>query len=250
MSEVIRKSVALLNTIIPNEEKEEWGTTELSRELDIPIQTVHRLLSSLSDYGFVTKNVETKKFRLGLAIMNLGLSIRDNLLVRNHSLVSMDKLAKKTKESVYLTVPEASEGVFIDCIDYDVTLKIAEPIGMRTPLCNGASKKVILAHMKKKTREHIIQQLFDQGKILDLNGFNKELKEISECGYAFSVGETTKGTMSIAAPIFSGEDNVIASISVGGSEMRFRKQNLNLFINETKKAAEEISKQLGCINRF
>ncbi|WP_307440588.1 helix-turn-helix domain-containing protein [Bacillus sp. V2I10] len=53
-------TITLLTAIIPNEAKEEWSATEVSRELDIPIQTVHRLLSSLAEYGFVFKNNETK----------------------------------------------------------------------------------------------------------------------------------------------------------------------------------------------
>ena len=106
MSEVIRKSVALLTTIVPTEDKEEWSATEVSRQLDIPIQTVHRLLSSLAEYGFVFQNHETKKFRLGFTLMQLGFSIRDHLSIRNSALPTMEKLMKKTGESVYLTVPE------------------------------------------------------------------------------------------------------------------------------------------------
>lgn len=245
MSEVMRKSMSLLTTIIPNEDKEEWSATEVSRQLDIPIQTVHRLLSSLSEYGFVYKNKETKKFRLSLTLMQLGLSIRDNLLVRNSALPIMEKLTKKTKESVYLTVSEGNEGVFIDCINGDLFLKVVEPIGMRTPLSIGASKKVILAHMQNRTRQQIIQDLIEQGKICDVKRFEWELKQIKESGIAISYGETTKGTVSISAPIFSWEDKVVASISVGGQEEKIREQQIRKFIYETKKAAEEISNELG-----
>jgi DNA-binding IclR family transcriptional regulator len=66
MSGVIKKSITLLTAIIPDEEKKEWSATEVSRKLDIPIQTVHKLLSSLAEYGFVYKNNETEKFIIGL----------------------------------------------------------------------------------------------------------------------------------------------------------------------------------------
>jgi IclR family transcriptional regulator, KDG regulon repressor len=66
ISEVIRKSITMLTTIIPNEEKEEWSATEVSRQLDIPIQTVHRLLSSLSEYGFVFKNKRNQEIPIKL----------------------------------------------------------------------------------------------------------------------------------------------------------------------------------------
>jgi DNA-binding IclR family transcriptional regulator len=243
---VIRKSITLLTTIIPNEEKEEWSATEVSRELDIPIQTVHRLLSSLSEHGFVFQNKETKKFRLSFTLMQLGLSIRDNLLVRNCALPVMEQLKKKTMESVYLTVPEGNEGVFIDCIYSDLFLKVEEPIGMRTPLSIGASKKVILAHMENRTKQQIIRDLIGQGKISDVKGLECDLKKIKESGIAISYGETTKKTISIAAPIFSWEDKVVASISVGGHEWRIGEQ-IEKIICETKKAGEEISKELGWI---
>ena len=202
MSGVIGKSITLLNAIMPDEDKEEWSATEVSRKLNIPIQTVHRLLSSLAKYGFVYKNIETKKFRLGLTLMQLGLSIRDNLLVRNSSLPIMEKLMKNTNKSVYLTVPEGDEGVFIDCVEADLLLKVDEPIGMRKPLCVGASKKVILAYLNNDIKKQIIRDLTLKGKITDVKRLEDELKVIRETGIAVSVEETTKGTVSLAARIF------------------------------------------------
>lgn len=250
MSEVIRKSVTLLTAIMPNEDKEEWSATEVSQKLDIPIQTVHRLLSSLTEYGFVFKNHETKKFRLGLTLMQLGLSIRDNLLVRNSALPVMEKLMKKTKECVYLTIAEGYEGVFIDCVGDDLFLKIAEPIGMRTPLCNGASKKVILAYMNRNTRKNIIHYLLEKDKISDIQKLENELKTIKEWGSATSFGETTKGTVSVAAPIFSWEDKVVGSISLVGPGTRITEHEAKyVFSSEIRKAAEEISEDLGWIKQ-
>lgn len=246
MSGVIKKSMTLLSAIMPDEEKEEWSATEISRKLDIPIQTVHRLLSSLAEFGFVYKNNETKKFRLGLTLMQLGLSIRDNLLVHKCALPIMERLMRKTKNNVYLTVPEGNEAVLIDCIDTDLHLKITDPLGMRTPLCIGASRKVILAHMNSNTKRQIIRNLTRLDHVNDLEKLEAELKNIKECGIAISNEEITKGTVSIAAPIFSWEDKVVASISVTGfkTEMIGHQE---MFKRETKRAAEEISEELGWI---
>jgi DNA-binding IclR family transcriptional regulator len=246
MSGVIKKSITLLTAIIPDEEKEEWSATEVSRKLDIPIQTVHRLLSSLAEFGFVYKNNETKKFRLGLTLMQLGLSIRDNLLVHKSALPIMEKMMKITKNNVYLTVPEGNEGVLIDYIYADLFLEISKPVGMRTPLCIGASKKVILAHMNSKTKKQIIRNLTRLDQVNDLKKLEVELENIKERGIAISNEETKKGTVSIAAPIFSWEDKVVASISVTGFKTEFFGHQ-EMFIRETKKAAEAISEKLGWI---
>ncbi|BBU38955.1 IclR family transcriptional regulator [Aeribacillus pallidus] len=247
MSEVIRKTVLLLQTIQPNENKEEWSTTEISKKLGIPVQTVHRLLTCLEEYGFVYKNKQTRKFRLGLTLLQLGLSIRDNLSVRNAAVPIMEKLAQKTKESVYLTVPEGCEGVFIDCVDSPHWLRIVEPIGMRLPLCVGASKKVILAYLEEKTRSQVIKDLVKNGRIKDVDHLHRHLMLIRKHGYCISFGETTEGTASVAAPIFSWENKVIASLSVAGPETRFTKDELAGLISTTIRAANEISEELGWV---
>lgn len=247
MSEVVRKTILLLKTIQPRQNQEEWSATEISRKLNIPVQTVHRLLTSLEEHGFVYKNKQTRKFRLGLSLLQLGLSIRDNLSVRNAAIPVMERLAQKTKESVYLTVPEGSEGVFIDCVDSPHWLRIMEPIGMRLPLSVGASKKVILAYLEEKIRSQVIKELEKNGSIKDVGHLQQHLMLIRKHGYCISFGETTEGTASVAAPIFSWENKVIASLSVAGPEIRFTKDELPNIIPATVRAANEISEELGWV---
>ncbi len=249
MSEVIRKSIDILNKIKPTEEKTEWSVTEVSRELNIPIQTVHRILYCLAEFGFVYRDKENKKFKLGLSLMELGLSIRDNLSVRNIALPIMEQLSSDTKESVYLTVQEGSDGIFIDCIDSPQLLKIVEPIGMRRPLSVAASKKVILAFLNLVTQEQVMEDLLKKGLVPNVEKLKDQLVVIKEQGFAISYGETTEGTVSIAAPIFSWEDEVVASISVAGPEGRFVGTRLNEIIKLTTRAACNVSEELGWFTR-
>ncbi len=251
MAEVIRKTISILTAMKPTEDKEDWSVTEISRKLDMPLQTVHRLLASLSDSGFVIRDRESKKFKLGLSLMELGLSIRDNLSVRNTALPIMKQLAMKTKESVYLTVPEGNDGIFIDCIDPPQLLKISEPVGMRRPLCVAASKKVILAFYHPSKRQKVVKELQELGFISDVEKLMNELDLIRGQGFAISYGETTEGTISVAAPIFSWEDEVVGSLSVAGPERRFVGTRLNDFIKLTTRASCDISEELGWFtNKF
>jgi IclR family transcriptional regulator, KDG regulon repressor len=249
LSETIRKSVKILTALKPQEEKMEWSATEISRELDMPVQTVHRILSSLEESGVVYKNHETKKYRLGLNLLRIGFSLRNDLLVRNFAIPIMERLMKKTKESVYLTVPEGEEGVFIDCMNSVQWLKLAEPIGMRVPLCTGASQKVILAFMNRKSQQNIIKMLCKKGKVKDEQKLKTDISMIENCGFAISYGEITEGTASVAAPVFSWEDEVIASLTVNGPEARFSEIRLREIEVAVRKAAEELSEQLGWLKQ-
>jgi len=51
----------------------------------------------------------------------------------------------------------------------------------------------------------------------------------------------------VAAPIFSWENKVIASLSVAGPETRFTKDELAGLISTTIRAANEISEELGWV---
>lgn len=245
MSEVIRKSISLLTAIKPNNEKNEWSATEISRDLNIPVQTVHRLLSTLEEYGFVFKDKETKKFRLGMTLMQLGFSIRDNLIVRNSALSIMEKLARQTKESVYLTIPEGTDGIVVECIFPPDAIEFSGTIGLRTPLCRGASAQIILAYMNRAKKQRIMKELVNQGKVSDIHQLEKELQIARDCGLVLSIDRVSGGLCSIAAPIFSWEDKVVASISVSGPQTSFTEYTVRDMIKFTQRAAEEISEELG-----
>lgn len=246
MSEVIRKSITLLTAIQPNTEKMEWSATEISRKLDIPVQTVHRLLSTLEECGFVFKDKETKKFRLGLTLMQLGFTIRDHLLVRNSAISIMKKLVNQARESIYLTVPEGTDGIIVDSIHPAETTSASDSIGLRTPLSIGAANQAILAYMNQRKKQQIIQELFEKGDLKEINQLEGDLKTAKDCGIVI---EITARTAAIAAPIFSWENKVVASISVSGPGSRFTQYNVQHIIKLTQKAAEEISNELGWMKR-
>jgi IclR family KDG regulon transcriptional repressor len=92
----------------------ELSVTEISLELDMPVQSTHRILSSLCAHGFVSQNTKTKKYKLGLSIMKYGFLMRDSLAYRSIARPYMLELSQVTRESVYLSARENDEGVFIN----------------------------------------------------------------------------------------------------------------------------------------
>lgn len=246
MSEVIRKSAMLLHALRSADymEKEEWSATEMGCRLNMSVQTVHRLLSSLEEYGFVAKNPETKKFRLGLSLLKLGMSIKENSSIRNSAILAMEKLMSQTKEKVYLTVPEGNEGVFIDCVQPGFTA-LDEYIGVRSPLSLGAANKVMLAHESRENRQKIMQNLYKKGEIIDLKQLEKNINIIAKCGVSICFEEIKEGNTEIAAPIFSWDNRVAASISVISPSSRLDEQEIYMTIQYVQDAAEEASRNLG-----
>jgi DNA-binding IclR family transcriptional regulator len=149
---VISKAIHILDYLVPQGIEKEVSVTEISRELDMPVQSVHRILASLSEHGFVSQNNKTKKYKLGLSIMKYGFLMWDSLRFRSIARPFMEELSRQTKETVYLATRENTEGVYIDNIDSPQLLKISEPIGLRLPLVIGASNRVIGLYGAKRKR--------------------------------------------------------------------------------------------------
>ena len=67
---ILDKAVRVLMLFTP--EQPEWGVTGIAREVDMSKSTVHRILRVFEQHGFLTQNLETRRFRLGLAGIELG----------------------------------------------------------------------------------------------------------------------------------------------------------------------------------
>ncbi|MBW7477114.1 IclR family transcriptional regulator [Paenibacillus oenotherae] len=253
MSGVISKAIQILDVLLPQGSEKEMSVTEISRELDMPVQSVHRIIGSLVSHGFVAQNAGTKKYKLGLSIMKYGFLMWDSLMLRSVARPFMEELCQRTKETVYLATRENAEGVYIDSIDSPQLLKISEPIGLRLPLFIGASNRVILAYLPKRTRDQLLSDV-DWSAVPSLKPLTRayiesELDLIRSQGFAITTGEATADTTGIGAPIFSYDQTVIGSLNCAGPSVRFTGQHLEKFSAATKKYADLISAELGFRNR-
>lgn len=254
MSGVISKAIYILNLLVPQGSEKEMSATEISRELAMPVQSVHRILHSLSEHGFVSQDKKSKKYKLGLSVMKYGFLMWDSLMLRSLARPIMAELSQKTKETVYLATRENQEGVYIDAIDSPQILKISEPIGLRLPLYIGASNRAILAYLPQKVQEAILANV-NWASIPSLIPLTKEyiqkdLEIIRSKGYAVTSGEATDGTTGIGAPIFSFDNTVIGSLNVAGPSIRFTPEKVEIFSQQAKKYANMISKELGYRNKM
>ncbi|MEN1986819.1 MULTISPECIES: IclR family transcriptional regulator [Paenibacillus] len=249
MSGVISKAVQILDLLLPQGTEKDMSVTEISKALNMPVQSVHRLLSSLAEHGFVTQNTKTKRYKLGLSLMKYGFLMWDSLMLRTVARPVMEELSKRTKETVYLSVRENAEGIYIDSVDSPQVLKISEPIGLRLPLFIGASNRVILAFLNSGLQKTLLDS-FDWNDIPSLKPLSREyieqeLAKIKQNGYAITSSEATEGTTGIGAPIFSYENTVIGSLNVAGPSIRFDEENVEKYANLAIKYANLISNELG-----
>jgi len=236
--------------MVPSEGTKEWTASELGRRTNLHTGTVHRILMELKNYGLVAQDENSKKFRLGTWLMELGFIVKENLSIIQLAEPIMKNLTQKTKETTHLTIQDKCDGVLIHKIDTHLPFRLVEPIGLRTDLTQGALKKVILAYLPPAEIALIIQECLKssggKSKSLDKEKVLCELEDIRKQFYAISYGEVTVGTAAVASPVFDYTGKVVASIGINGPEIRFtEKEELTNQIAAVLEAGKTLTKEIG-----
>ena len=230
--------------------KPEWGVRELAKHLDLSHSTVMRLLVTLSKKGYVTQDIYTKKYSLGLRLLAFNDILTNNLEIHSESIPFLQKIVQKTGETAHIGVLEGNYLSYLHKVEPERPIRIFTEIGKRVPAHCIAGGKAILAYQKEEKIEEIIQKgltAFTSITITDPDLFREHMKEIRLKGYAQSQGEYLKEAeiLSIAAPIFNYEGEAFASLSLVSIAQRTNKELLDNYVVEVKETARKISIQLG-----
>ena len=92
---------------------------ELSSRLKLPKGTTHRLLSSLSYFGYVRQDSKTRNYFLGLKLVELGNLLLSQLDFRKEAEPFLRDLAERTRETVHMVILDRNEIVYVDKVETD-----------------------------------------------------------------------------------------------------------------------------------
>jgi|Deesub1362A_J573_1020465.scaffolds.fasta_scaffold00055_108 DNA-binding IclR family transcriptional regulator len=227
---------------------------ELSRKLDLPKGTTHRLLNSLAYLGFVRQDTESRNYFLGFRLVELGHRLLAQLDVRNEARPLLVELAESTGETVHLVVMDRNEVVYVDKVESDhriETLRMASRIGLRNPAHSSAVGKVLLAHMQESRLHALIQETGLPARtsrtITDPRKLKEQLRLIRLQGYAVDDEENERGIRCVAAPIYDNGGKAVAAISISGPAIRMTLTRIEKDLKcRVMEKAKLISRKLGC----
>lgn len=248
----VERAILILEKL--SEEKKGCGVTKISKDIGLSKSTVHRLLLTLMNKGYVEKEIDSDNYRLGKRILYLASSILDSLDIGNISRPYLKKLAQETDQVVHLAVLDGDKAVYIDKVESDSnkrSVRMNSQIGKRIPLYCTAVGKVLLWDYDENYIRAVIKEQdmvkYTQNTITNIDGLINELKESKEKGYAVDEIEFEEGIRCIAAPIYNREGKVEAAASVSGLTIHMTDDKMKEIKKILIEITEEISYQLGYI---
>ena len=245
----VKNALRILNSFTMDEPEKK--VSDISSSLGLNKSTVSRTMATLASEGFVFKDPETKKYRLGFSILTLSGIINSNMDIVRESQPILNKLVETLGETAHISIFDHLEVVYLQKVECNHPVRFLTHVGKRNPPYCTSSGKVLLAYSSPDIIETIINQglkQYTKNTITDPDKLRSHLNEIREHGYAYSVEEFSEGVITIAAPIYDYTGKVIAALSVVGPKQRIQQQKIPFFAKKVMSASTEISQNMGYFN--
>lgn len=208
---------------------------QLSSATGLDRAVLYRLLETLGDEGFVFRDTQTRRFQLGVALVELGARAGRGLEVRRLALPAMRALMDQTREAVCLAVRDRADVVVIDRVEPPgLFVRVGYHVGFRHPLAVGAHGRALLAHLPVEEQDRLVQRHPQLAAEIDLTRTR---------GFAISADELERGTAGVAAAILDRLGRPIASIGIVAPSPRLT--DPATMGPRVRALAREVSRRLG-----
>ena len=226
---------------------------DLSDKMHLPKGTTHRLLSSLSYFGYVRQDQNTKNYSLGFKLVELGNMLLGQLDLRKEAELFLRDLAERTKETVHLVILDGNEIVYLDKLETEPHtggLRMASRVGSRNPAHSCAVGKALMAYLPAEALARIVEEKGlpkrTGNTITDYDQLKEHMMLVRKQGYAVDDEENERGIRCVGAPIFNQAGRAVAAISVSGPAFRVTKKSVQEKLKkEVMETALRISQRLG-----
>ena len=194
--------------------------------LEMPKSSGHALLRTMMAAGWVEYSEVDRKYGLGIRVWEVGRQYMKSLYIGDIARPYMEEVRDELDETVQLAVLDGVENIYIAKVEaQNQRLVLVSHVGARLPAWATGLGKAMLAELDEEDIDSrfdgVILERFTDSTIDNLDDLKVALKQTRERGYAVDKSEYTEGVRCVAAPIFDGQDEVVAAISVSVPEVRW-----------------------------
>lgn len=226
----------------------ERGVTELAKQFGVSKATVYRTLATLERRRYVSQNPASGRYRLGPTLRRFSQVTLDQVDLPAEAMPYMEGLRDRTGEAVHLAVLDADCALYVSKAEGLRPVQVVSSIGERCPAHCVSTGKVLLAYADESYVDGLIFRgltRYNERTNASSGPLKEELKKIRKIGYAINRGEWREEVSGVAAPITTGDGQVIAAMGVCVPSVRLDEEALASFTPFVVEAAKSLSMQFG-----
>ena len=224
------------------------GITEISKSLGLPKPTVHALARTLLRRGMLDQDPETRKYKLGSRVYELGIVLAGTLEINQKGAGLAYQLANETEMISRIAIWGLDSALITVNIEPHSHVYFLHQIGPRLPAYCSSLGKALLAFSEPEILDGYLERVhmkpLTENTITEKKRFLDEMEEIRQRGFSMDREENLLGMACIGAPIFGWGGRLEAAISISGDakDIYMRMETL---LSELLKTGKEISRAMG-----
>ncbi|MQY05110.1 IclR family transcriptional regulator [Actinomadura macrotermitis] len=242
----LERAAAILRLLAGGERQ--LALSDVAVTLGLAKGTVHGILRTLQQEGFVEQDPETGRYQLGAELLRLGNSYLDVHELRARSLMWADDLARVSGESVRIGVLHQGGVLVVHHVFRPDDSRQVLEVGAMRPLHATALGKVLLA-FDPVAHGELDEELksFTRRTLTDRAALERECGLIRERGWAGEREEAVEGVAGLAAPIRDRRGTPMGAVGIGGAVERLteRGEFPARLVAAVREASRSISRDLG-----
>jgi DNA-binding IclR family transcriptional regulator len=216
----------------------------LSAALGLPKPTIHRLLATAEEEGFLQRDLDGRSFGPGSRLRKLSANTLSSQRVRTERLLVLKKLADEIGETCNLAAPGRYGMVYLDRVETHWPLRIQLPVGTRVPFHCTASGKMYLSSLRSDKLQRLLQSMQLEQKtprtIVDPKQLLQEIAKIRSSGFATDNQEFMDGMAAVAVPICDDQGRLLTTLSIHAPIQRHDIDDLTQSIDILRAGAKRL----------
>jgi len=229
--------------------RESMTATEIQKKLDLNKSTVHRLMMTLLNRGFVERNESTGIYQIGLKMVEISSIRLNHVELKTEALPYLHQLANKVNSSIQLAIYDQGQAVFIEKVEKYQSFHMYCQTGKRIPLyCSGVGKALLLDKPEDEIRKVLSSvefEAFTDHTFRNVDDLLADLEISKKDGYTRDNAEHEENVHCVAMPVYDYRGKIIAAVSITGfSEKVYEDEGIPVR-KALETTCQAISKRLG-----
>jgi IclR family transcriptional regulator, pca regulon regulatory protein len=199
-------------------EHPELTASQLAEATGLDRSTTHRFLTTLVDIRVVVKDPVSRRYRLGLPVLDYAYVLLNTLEIRRIALSHLEELQRAVPGTISLGIRDECEVVLVERSFGPWVPTGGFELGQRLPMHASATGLAILAFLPPAELEVVVDQLQLEPRtphtLRSREALLQRVADIRTHGYSTSDEELLIGLRSVAVPILDRTGAAVASISV------------------------------------
>jgi DNA-binding IclR family transcriptional regulator len=221
------------------------GVNQIARELDIIPSTCLHILRALTSEGLVAVDLTTKRYRLGLEILNLAkVALRGS--ISDQAQPYLDEIVRKFLVTAFaVSISEPEHYIVTAKSNSPHSIRLQVDLGSRFPALVSATGRCVAAYTKMPPR--VVKAQFERlrwHRAPTFEEWQAQVAAVRAQGYAVDDGNYINGIYIVASPILGAEGEFRHAIVAVCIKEGWSEASLQDLANTVRASAAQVAEGL------